>query len=149
MTTSQRSRTVRAYPFSPPDRLVLDPQYAWLREHEPVPRVRMPYGEEAWLVTRYADVRTVLGDARFSRAASIGRDEPRVAPQSPGAACWRWTRRSTPGCGGWSRRRSRYAGSRSCARGSNGSPTSWSTAWSRPGHRPTWWTTSRYRYPSR
>ncbi len=83
MTTSQRSRTVRAYPFSPPDRLVLDPQYAWLREHEPVSRVRMPYGEEAWLVTRYADVRTVLGDARFSRAASIGRDEPRVAPQSP------------------------------------------------------------------
>ncbi|PZM89993.1 MAG: cytochrome P450 [Actinobacteria bacterium] len=44
-------------------------------------RVQLPYGEEAWLATRYADVRTVLGDPRFSRAASVDRDEPRMTPQ--------------------------------------------------------------------
>jgi cytochrome P450 len=41
----------------------------------------MPYGDEAWLVTRYADVRTVMSDPRFSRAAVRERDAPRVAPQ--------------------------------------------------------------------
>ena len=73
-------RPVRDYPFSAPDRLNLDPFYAELRRSEPLTRVRMPFGEEAWLATRYADVRTVLGDPRFSRAASIGRDEPRITP---------------------------------------------------------------------
>src|SRR5205814_9201385 len=76
MTTSRQRHAVREYPFSEPGRLNLDPTYAHLREHEPVARVQMPYGEEAWLVTRYADVRTVPGDARSSRAAVVGRDEP-------------------------------------------------------------------------
>ncbi|MEH1128715.1 cytochrome P450 [Micromonospora sp. CPCC 206061] len=79
MTDTQR--VVHAYPFSPPDRFNLDPFYAELRRREPLTRVRMPYGEEAWLATRYADVRTVLGDARFSRAASADRDEPRISPR--------------------------------------------------------------------
>ncbi|MCW6005443.1 cytochrome P450 [Micromonospora sp. CPCC 205371] len=79
MTDTQR--VVHAYPFSPPDRFKLDPFYAELRRREPLTRVRMPYGEEAWLATRYADVRTVLGDARFSRAASADRDEPRISPR--------------------------------------------------------------------
>jgi cytochrome P450 len=65
------------YPFSDPDRLNLDPRYARLRRDEPLTRIRMPFGEPAWLATRHADVRTVLGDPRFSRAASVGRDEPR------------------------------------------------------------------------
>ncbi|MEU4565638.1 cytochrome P450 [Micromonospora sp. NPDC023956] len=69
------------YPFSPPDRLNLDPRYAELRRDEPLVRVRLPYGEPAWLATRYADVRLVLGDPRFSRAASVGRDEPRNVPE--------------------------------------------------------------------
>lgn len=72
---------MRDYPFSKPDRLNLDPFYAHLREHEPLTRVRLPYGEDAWLATRYGDVRTVLGDQRFSRAAVIGKDEPRQTPQ--------------------------------------------------------------------
>ena len=80
MTVSERHR-VHSYPFSDPDRLVLDPMYAYLREHEPVARVRLPYGEPGWLVTRYADARTVYGDPRFSRAASVDRDQPRVAPR--------------------------------------------------------------------
>jgi cytochrome P450 len=56
--------------------------YAHLREHEPVARVRLPYGEESWLVTGYADVRTVLGDLRFSRAAVVDHDPPRVSPRA-------------------------------------------------------------------
>jgi cytochrome P450 len=79
MTDTQRA--ARDYPFSAPDRLRLDPFYAQLRRTEPLTRVRLPFGEEAWLATRYADVRTVLGDPRFSRAASVGRDEPRITPR--------------------------------------------------------------------
>ncbi|NBE82868.1 cytochrome P450 [Micromonospora rubida] len=73
--------TIERYPFSDPDRLNLDPRYALLRRDEPLIRVRLPYGEPAWLATRHADVRTVLGDARFSRAAAVGRDEPRNSPR--------------------------------------------------------------------
>lgn len=74
----------RLYPFSDPDRLNLDPLYARLRRDEPVVRVQLPYGEEAWLATRYHDVKMVLGDPRFSRAASVGRDEPRTSPRPIG-----------------------------------------------------------------
>jgi cytochrome P450 len=49
-----------------------------------VARVRLPFGEDAWLATRYQDVKVVLGDPRFSRAASVGRDEPRTSPQPIG-----------------------------------------------------------------
>lgn len=75
---------VKPYPFAtcPRTGLDLDPEYATLREAEPVVRVRLPYGEPAWLVTRYADARVVLSDPRFSRAASRDRDEPRLQAQS-------------------------------------------------------------------
>ncbi|MFJ9537239.1 cytochrome P450 [Streptomyces sp. NPDC101225] len=43
------------------------PAYAWLREHSPVHRTTLPSGVEAWLVTRYADARQVLADARLSK----------------------------------------------------------------------------------
>lgn len=84
MTETQQVGTARSYPFSEPDRLNLHPLYAQLRRSEPVVRVRLPFGEEAWLATRHADVKTVLGDPRFSRAASRGRDEPRTTPQPIG-----------------------------------------------------------------
>jgi cytochrome P450 len=51
----------RTHPFDPPQ-LVSE-----LRESAcPVGRVSLYDGTPAWLVTRYDDVRTVLGDARFS-----------------------------------------------------------------------------------
>lgn len=51
----------RVCPFGPP------PEYARLRVEAPVTRVRCPTGLTAWLVSRYAEVREVLGDAeRFS-----------------------------------------------------------------------------------
>ena len=71
MTTT----AARSYPFAPPDGLRLHPLYAYLREHEPLARVRLAHGDEAWLVTGYHNARTVLTDGRFSRAP--GRDEPR------------------------------------------------------------------------
>jgi len=83
MTDTRHVGTALPYPFSAPDELNLDPRYARLRD-EPLTRVRLPFGEEAWLATRYADVKTVLGDPRFSRAASVGRDEPRITPQPIG-----------------------------------------------------------------
>ncbi|MEU6072884.1 cytochrome P450 [Micromonospora sp. NPDC047074] len=77
--TEAPETTAHRYPFSTPDRLNLDPSYARLRRDEPLTRIRMPFGEPAWLATRHADVRAVLGDSRFSRAAAVGRDEPRSA----------------------------------------------------------------------
>jgi cytochrome P450 len=58
-------------------RLEPDPQYAKLRRSEPVCRVQLPYGPPAWLVTGYDLTKAVLGDARFSRSAAVGRDNPR------------------------------------------------------------------------
>ncbi|WP_282685340.1 MULTISPECIES: cytochrome P450 [unclassified Streptomyces] len=43
------------------------PAYGWLREHAPVHRKELPSGVEAWLVTRYADARQALADARLSK----------------------------------------------------------------------------------
>jgi cytochrome P450 len=40
----------------------------------------MPYGGDAWLVTRYEQTRFVLSDPRFSRAAAAGADVPRGRP---------------------------------------------------------------------
>lgn len=69
----------RSYPFSR-IRLEPDPQYAELRRSAPVCRVQLPYGPPAWLVTGYNLTKAVLGDARFSRAAAVGRDNPRESP---------------------------------------------------------------------
>jgi cytochrome P450 len=44
------------------------PAYAWLREHAPVHRTRLPSGVEAWLVTRYAEARQALADQRLSKS---------------------------------------------------------------------------------
>jgi len=77
MTTSQEPRN---YPFGEAHRLDIDPTYAELRRTEPVSRVRLPYGGDAWLVTKYDDVKTVFSDPRFSRAAVLGQDVPRAVP---------------------------------------------------------------------
>jgi nocardicin N-oxygenase len=41
--------------------------YTEQRSKEPVSRVALPSGHQAWLVSRYEDVRMVLADQRFSR----------------------------------------------------------------------------------
>lgn len=74
----------RECPFRPA------PEVAGFRTDLPVARVVGPTGIEAWLVTRYADVREVLGDPeRFSnrsgQAAHILADMPPDAPVTEGA----------------------------------------------------------------
>jgi cytochrome P450 len=48
------------------------PEYERLRAEDPVPRIALPDGTTAYLATRYADVRQVFTDPRFSRAAATG-----------------------------------------------------------------------------
>jgi cytochrome P450 RapN len=78
MTTVDRGAC--PYPFSEAQGLALDPEYGRLRDNGELARVRMPYGGEAWMATSYEDVKTVLGDPRFSRAATLGADVPRMMP---------------------------------------------------------------------
>ncbi|OHV37763.1 cytochrome [Pseudofrankia sp. EUN1h] len=69
-------------PFDHATALEFDPLLRRLREEAPIARITMPHGQGwAWLVTRYDDVRTVVSDQRFSRAAGIGRDLPRMTPE--------------------------------------------------------------------
>ncbi|MEU9702882.1 cytochrome P450 [Streptomyces sp. NPDC047981] len=67
------------YPFWTDEGLGLSTGYAPLRGG-PLTRVRLPYGDEAWLATSYEDVRAVLSDARFSLAEALRRDHPRIDP---------------------------------------------------------------------
>ncbi|MFD3727111.1 cytochrome P450 [Streptomyces sp. NPDC058671] len=55
--------------------LAFDPLLTELLEKEPVARIRLPFTaeNEAWLVTRYEDVRAVTSDPRFSRTALLDR----------------------------------------------------------------------------
>ncbi|MFE0252903.1 cytochrome P450 [Streptomyces sp. NPDC059010] len=59
------------------------PAYAWLREHAPVHRTRLPSGVEAWLVTRYADAKQALADSRLSKNPAH-HDEPAHAKGKTG-----------------------------------------------------------------
>jgi cytochrome P450 len=55
----------RSCPFDPPA------VYARLRDERPVSRVRLPSGQEAWLLTRHEDVRAALDDSRFCSDMSL------------------------------------------------------------------------------
>ena len=63
------------------DRLELDPEYGRLRDSGELARVTTTYGGEAWLATSYADVKTVMADPRFSRAAVFDQDVPSISPR--------------------------------------------------------------------
>ncbi|MFE0155582.1 cytochrome P450 [Nonomuraea sp. NPDC059007] len=79
-------RTELYFPFSTPSEgLGLPAEFSHLRQEEPVAQVTLPTGDKAWLVTRYDDVRAVLGDPRFSRAAAETPDAPRMGNTTPGA----------------------------------------------------------------
>jgi cytochrome P450 len=69
------------YPFTVRDGLELDDGYRSAQAARGLIRIEMPHGEPAWLATRYADVRLVLGDKRFSRAEALRHDEPRLRPR--------------------------------------------------------------------
>ncbi|HEX7857837.1 MAG TPA: cytochrome P450 [Sphingobium sp.] len=55
----------RSVPSLPPE------EYAERREKCPISRVELWDGSQAWLLTRYADIRSALRDARFSADSSV------------------------------------------------------------------------------
>jgi cytochrome P450 len=66
-----------AFPFpAPPSIFHPAPELKELQRDRPVVRFQLPDGKTGWLVTRYEDVRQVLIDPRFSRAAAAGPDVP-------------------------------------------------------------------------
>ncbi|MBB1154159.1 MULTISPECIES: cytochrome P450 [Amycolatopsis] len=76
-------RTVRAYPFDMHETSVSE-IYHQLQRDEPMSRVQLPFGEPAWLATKYADVKLVTADPRFSRELAQGLDQPRMRRQQMG-----------------------------------------------------------------
>jgi cytochrome P450 len=68
------------YPFHRSAPLTTPPEFAWLRAERPVAEVKLPSGSSAYLVTRYDDVKMVLSDGRFSRAALTRPGAPKVSP---------------------------------------------------------------------
>jgi cytochrome P450 len=68
------------YPFGAPVALEPHERLAELRELGAPVRVTMPFGGDAWLVTRYEHAKIVYADRRFSRAAAAGTDVPRSRP---------------------------------------------------------------------
>ena len=55
-------------PFTRPNVLELAPVYEVLRREAPIAAVTTPAGDPAWLVTRFPEVRDLLGDKRFGRS---------------------------------------------------------------------------------
>ena len=73
------------YPFNAFDSIALATAYSEAQRTPGLTRVKLPYGEPAWLATRYEDVRFVLSDRRFSREEAVKRpDAPRALPRIAG-----------------------------------------------------------------
>ncbi|GAA3431831.1 cytochrome P450 [Kutzneria kofuensis] len=70
------------FPMPRTDPLAPPPAYALWREGPPR-RVQLPLGDQPWLLTRHADVRAALADARLS-ADSRNPKLPRMVPLPPG-----------------------------------------------------------------
>jgi hypothetical protein len=58
------------FPFDTPRELDAEPEYAQLRRDDPAPKVRLVPGGEAHLASSYEDLKRVLSDPVFSRAAT-------------------------------------------------------------------------------
>lgn len=82
-TTPSASNEVIAFPFSAATPWEPAAEFSRLRAERPVARVRLPSGDQAWLVTGYAENKQVLGDPRFSRAAATAPGAPRLQPVPP------------------------------------------------------------------
>jgi cytochrome P450 len=73
-----------SYPFpDPPTIYHPSPELAGLLRTQPVAPVSMPDGKTAWVATRNADVRQVLVDPRFSRAAALAPEAARTELTQP------------------------------------------------------------------
>ncbi|MFI6475701.1 cytochrome P450 [Streptomyces sp. NPDC050516] len=80
--SSQTDRPpVRFWSVDDIEALDFDPAMQEMLDDGGLARIRMPYGEgDAWVATKYEDVRLVTTDPRFSRAELAGRDVTRLAP---------------------------------------------------------------------
>ncbi|MGW0826304.1 cytochrome P450 [Streptomyces sp. NPDC002845] len=85
--TDTGTETGYQYPFHRPSAVQVPPVYEELRAKCPVAKVQLPSGDDGYVVSRYEDVRTVLADPRFSRAAMLAEGAPRLtaAPPMPGS----------------------------------------------------------------
>lgn len=72
-----------ALPIRRSDPTEVPQEYSRLREEQPVCPVTLVTGDPAYLITRHADLRTVLTDRRFSRAAVCAEDAPRSQAVRP------------------------------------------------------------------
>jgi cytochrome P450 len=66
-----------ALPFDRPSVLQVAPLFRELQSSHPIVAVRTPAGDQAWLVTRYADVRELLDSPKLGR----GHPDPEHAPR--------------------------------------------------------------------
>jgi cytochrome P450 len=81
LLTASSSPAEAPVPFPPPPSIFHpSPEMQELQRSKPVVRVEMPDGTTGWLVTRYDDVRQVLVDPRFSRAATVNSNVRRIGP---------------------------------------------------------------------
>ncbi|MFJ1643869.1 cytochrome P450 [Streptomyces sp. NPDC088258] len=81
-TETETGPTPPICPFDFNEALDFDPALADLMARGPVTRIRLSHGDaDAWLATGFEAVRQVTTDRRFSRAAVVGRDFPRMTPE--------------------------------------------------------------------
>ncbi|MBZ5710516.1 cytochrome P450 [Nannocystis pusilla] len=90
--STESSEQVLDYPFRAPGPLEPAEEWAKLRAGCPVAHIRLPSGDRAVLLTRYADVRQLLADPRFSHqlaqegAARIATNESGTVFENEAAA---------------------------------------------------------------
>jgi biflaviolin synthase len=81
MSSQTDEPPVRFWSVDEVEALDFDPAMQEMLEDGGLARIRMPHGEgDAWVATKYEDVRLVTNDPRFSRAELAGRDITRMAP---------------------------------------------------------------------
>ena len=68
-----------ALPFDQPHLLATPPLLRHLQAQAPITRVRTPVGDQAWLVTRYAEVKQLLNDPRLGRSHPDPQHAPRFS----------------------------------------------------------------------
>jgi pentalenolactone synthase len=79
MTDLTDANVLPALPFAASTPLTVAPQLRTLQAERPITRVRTPTGDEAWLVTRYAEVKLLLGDSRLGRSHPDPERAPRIS----------------------------------------------------------------------
>jgi len=72
-------RPLPRLPFDRPHALAVPPMVRALQREAAIARVRTPAGDDAWYVTRHAEVRQLLGDARLGRSHPEPQSAPRVS----------------------------------------------------------------------